>query len=103
MVAESIAISLLMTYVMGDMEGVAELFSGSFLTIIQNKFSQSLEQEADAYSVAQLKTLGISPTALGDALTVIAPSSEEYKVFEQYFSSHPTIESRVKFAAENTQ
>lgn len=96
MVAESVAISLLMTYVMGDMEGVAELFTGSFLTIIQNQFSQSLETEADTYAIKRLRQLGIPPSALSDALSAIAPSSEEFELFEKYFSSHPSLKRRVE-------
>jgi Zn-dependent protease with chaperone function len=98
LVAESVATTLLMTYLFGDMEGLAELFTGSFLTIIQNKFSQQLEQQADEFSVTSLKKLGISPVSLGNALTKLSKGHESVEAFEKYFSSHPSIKSRVAFA-----
>lgn len=106
MVAESAGTALLMTYFFGDLEGIAELFSGTALTVIQNQFSQSLESEADDFSIHHLKRLGISPKALGDALSRIGKElgsdSQKFSKLDEYLSSHPQIHERVmkSFEAE---
>lgn len=100
LIAESLATTLLMTYVFGDMEGIAELYSGSFTSIVQNQFSQQLEKEADSYAVEQLQRFDIPTSALGDALLAISADHEKLDQLQQYLSSHPSIESRVKFAQQ---
>ncbi|NMP31893.1 M48 family metallopeptidase [Thalassotalea sp. M1531] len=101
MVAESAGTALLMTYFFGDLEGVAEVFSGTALTVIQNQFSQDLEREADDFAIAHLKRLGISPKALGDALSALSQDHGEFSKLEKYFSTHPQIHERVKKAMEH--
>jgi len=101
LIAETAATTLLMTYFFGDMEGIVETFTGTALTVIQNKFSQQLETEADAFAVEQLKHLGISPQALGDALSKLVKNRGNNELLEKYFSSHPSIKDRIQFANSN--
>jgi len=101
LIAETAATTLLMTYLFGDMEGIVETFTGTALTVIQNKFSQQLEKEADIFAVEHLKQLGISPKALGNALSKLVSNSNNNELLEKYFSSHPSIKERVEFANSN--
>jgi len=101
LIAETAATTLLITYFFGDMEGIVETFTGTALTVIQNKFSQQLETEADTFAVEQLKHLGISPKALGDALSKLVKSKGNNELLEKYFSSHPSIKDRITFANSN--
>jgi len=98
MVAEAASTTLLMSYFFGDLEGVAEIFSGSALTIVQNNFSRELEREADQFAIKKLKALGISPQAFADALTAISSPDEDSDLLEQYFSSHPMVKERIEQA-----
>jgi len=98
LIAETAATTLLMTYFFGDMEGIVETFTGTALTVIQNKFSQQLEKEADTFAVEHLKQLGIPPKALGNALSKLVKSKGNNELLEKYFSSHPSIKDRIKFS-----
>lgn len=100
MVAESAGTALLMTYFFGDLEGVAEVFSGTALTVVQNQFSQSLESEADDFALHHLKRLGMSPKALGEALSLLVGDTKKLSKLEQYLSSHPQIHERVMKSLE---
>jgi Zn-dependent protease with chaperone function len=97
LIAETAATTLLMTYFFGDMEGIVETFTGTALTVIQNKFSQQLEKEADSFAVDQLKKLGIPPKTLGKALSKLVKSTGNNELLEKYFSSHPSIKDRIEF------
>lgn len=99
MMAETLGVTLLMTYVLGDLEGVAEMFNGISATIIQNKFSQSLESEADDFSLAQLNNLGIPSEALADAFIALSKETgTDESLLEEYYTSHPSIKSRIEKA-----
>jgi len=102
MMAESLGVTLVFTYLFGDMEGITELFHGVSASVIQNTFSQSLESEADDYSLMQLKKLGISTQALADAFIALGEKHglEEGKL-EKYYSSHPSLRSRIDKAKQN--
>ena len=102
MMAESLGITLLMTYVLGDLDGVAEMFNGISATLIQNKFSQALEAQADDFSLVQLSTLGISATALADAFIALSQDIGSEELFlEEYYSAHPSIKSRITKAQQH--
>jgi Zn-dependent protease with chaperone function len=98
MIAETTASSLLMTYFLGDLDGMVEIFSGSALTLLQNSFSRALEQEADQYALSQLQVMNISPDAFAQALTALAKGNTESELLEKYFSSHPLIKERIEKA-----
>ena len=103
MMAESISITLLTTYLFGDLEGIAETFNGLSASVIQNSFSQSLEAQADDYALSRLKKLNISPHALADAFIALSKEfggTEEGNehFLEKYYSSHPSIKSRIEKA-----
>jgi Zn-dependent protease with chaperone function len=101
LIAETAATTLIMTYLFGEMEGIAETFTGTALTVIQNNFSQKLEKEADVFAIEHLKKLGISPKSLGNALSKLVSNNESNELLEKYFSSHPSIKERVEFANSN--
>lgn len=98
MIAETAGTTILMSYFFGDLDGIAEIFSGSALTVMQNSFSRELEREADQYAIKQLKALNISPQVFADALTIIAGTEKNSQLLEQYFSSHPLVKERIEQA-----
>lgn len=103
MMAESISITLLTTYLFGDLDGVAETFNGLSASVIQNAFSQSLEAQADDYALKGLKKLNISPNALVEAFIALSKTSGgsedgDERFLEKYYSSHPSIKSRIEKA-----
>ena len=102
--AESLASSLLLSYVFGDLEGIAEFFSGTALTLIQNGFSRDLEREADRFSTAQLSKLCLPPEAFATAIKKLSESHEgkayDPGLLDQYFSSHPLADERIDKATQ---
>ncbi|GLX79775.1 peptidase M48 [Thalassotalea insulae] len=96
---ESIATSLLLTYFLGDLNELAEYFSGAALTLIQNNFSRELERAADDYATTKLLELGISPQAFAVAMSKLAKNSpEKDDLLLHYLSSHPLVEERISNA-----
>ncbi|WP_448569539.1 M48 family metallopeptidase [Thalassotalea ganghwensis] len=99
LMTESIATSLMLTYFLGDLNDLAEVVSGTALTLIQNSFSRDLERQADSYARDKLIELGKSPAALAIALKRISEDSEvQDHLINEYLSSHPLLEERLKNA-----
>jgi len=63
--------------------------------MLDAKYSQSHETEADLYATALLKKINKRPQLLGEALKKITADSPEY-MHEKYFSSHPLTSERKK-------
>lgn len=112
LITETLATTLVLTYFTGDMQGVAELFSGAALTALQSEFTRDLEQEADDYAFAQLKQLGKSPLAFATAIERITASatddmdeedSKMWESLEAYLSTHPLPKERIENAKKAAQ
>lgn len=99
-VGESIGTTLLITYFLGDLNGLAELFSGTALTLVQNNYSRNLESQADDFAIKQLQVLGQSPQAFVDAMTALSEQAGKYDHLLKYFSSHPEIHQRIEKAQQ---
>ncbi|TKB45521.1 M48 family metallopeptidase [Thalassotalea mangrovi] len=99
---ESVGTSLMITYFFGDLEGMAELFSGTALTLLQNKFSRDMEREADQYAIQQLSSIGASPEAFVEAMTRLQESlgEEKSQPLVEYLSTHPQFEERIQRATQ---
>ena len=99
LMTESIATSIMLTYFLGELNDLAELVSGTAMTLVQRSFSRDLERQADEFSKEILIALGKSPQSLGLALTRISQQSEvDNNLINEYLSSHPLLEERLKNA-----
>jgi len=95
--------TVMISLIFGDIEILGEIILGAGGTLLQAKFSQNMESEADAFAFEHLNRLGKSPTALSEALTQISKShniDSESEKFLQYLSSHPSTADRVRAALE---
>ncbi len=89
---QSSAVGAFLTLYIGD---ISTLLAAAPTAILQAKYSQKLEQEADDYGAALMSANGMSPALLADALrTILASHPEASK--EGYLSSHPSTEARMK-------
>ncbi len=102
MMTESVGTSLMITYFFGDLEGMAELFSGTALTLMQNKYSRDLEREADQFAIDHLRTIGADPEAFATAMKTLQESmgDENIESLFKYLSTHPEFEERIKHASQ---
>ncbi|MBN7819549.1 M48 family metallopeptidase [Bowmanella yangjiangensis] len=94
LIAQTLASSVVISYLFGDMSGMADLFAGASTTLVQNQFSQDLEWEADNYALAQLDKLGQDGESFAlamEKLASLAPASS----MERWLSSHPMLKDRI--------
>jgi Zn-dependent protease with chaperone function len=89
---QSSAIGAFLTLYIGD---ISNLLAAAPAAVLQARYSQNLEQDADDYGAALLENNGMSPGLLADALEKIAASHPESSK-EGYLSSHPSTEARLR-------
>jgi Zn-dependent protease with chaperone function len=94
LITESISNAIVVNYLFGDLSGIVDLVMGTGTTLLNNKFSQNLELEADNYAIQQLITHQRSPEEFGQALKLLA---EKYSdgPFDKLLSSHPLLKDRI--------
>jgi Zn-dependent protease with chaperone function len=89
---QSSAVGAFLTFYVGD---ISALLAAAPAAVVQAKYSQKLEQQADDYGASLLMKNGLSPTLLADALhTLLASHPEASK--EGYLSSHPSTDARMQ-------
>lgn len=89
---QSSAVGAFWTFYVGD---ISALLAAAPAAVVQAKYSQKLEQQADDYGAALLMKNGLSPALLADALrTLLASHPEASK--EGYLSSHPSTDARLQ-------
>jgi Zn-dependent protease with chaperone function len=89
---ESSAVGAFWTFYAGD---ISSLLAAAPAAVVQARYSQALEQQADDYGAALLMRNGMSPALLADALETIAKSHPESSS-EGYLSSHPSTDQRLR-------
>jgi hypothetical protein len=89
---QSSAIGAFLTLYIGD---ISNLLAAAPAAVLQARYSQNLEQEADDYGAALLANNGMSPGLLAEALAKIAASHPE-SAKEGYLSSHPSTDARMR-------
>ncbi|GAA0361555.1 M48 family metallopeptidase [Bowmanella denitrificans] len=102
LIAQTLVSSVVISYMFGDLSGMADLFAGASTTLVQNQFSQELEWQADGYALTQLDKLGKGRDSFAQAmekLASLAPSSS----MERWLSSHPMLKDRIQNARQDAQ
>lgn len=89
---ESSAVGAFWTFYAGDISG---LLAAAPAAVVQAKYSQALEQQADDYGAALLTRNGMSPALLADAIVTIGKSHSESSS-GGYLSSHPSTDQRLR-------
>ena len=95
------AVGAFLTLYIGD---ISHLLAAAPAAVVQARYSQDLEQQADDYGAQVLLRNGMSPGLLADALQKLAASHPGSKVAashpgssaEGYLSSHPSTDARMR-------
>jgi Zn-dependent protease with chaperone function len=86
------AVGAFWTLYVGD---ISNLLAAAPAAIVQAKYSQDLEAQADDYGAALLIRNGMSPALLADALKKLAESHPD-SANGGYLSSHPATDERMR-------
>jgi Zn-dependent protease with chaperone function len=89
---QSSAVGAFWTFYLGD---ISNLLAAAPTAVVQAKYSQALEQQADDYGAALLLHNGMSPALLADALKKLDKSRSGTSM-EGYLSSHPPTAERME-------
>jgi Zn-dependent protease with chaperone function len=104
MAAQAAAGAIAFAMIFGDLEGFAEVVLGTGSTILQQRFSQDMEKEADEFALQHMKQHGIDPKEFAKALEIIVEQAgielenDEEGAWSKYLSTHPSIKSRIDYA-----
>lgn len=98
MVAESIVATIAISYFVGDVSGAVEAFMGVGTSVMQNRFSQTHEWEADNYAIEQLREMGRSPQDFADAMKAFAEFVPPSPEVLSWFETHPGTNDRIENA-----
>ena len=103
LLARSLASTMLLTLVTGDLEGIADTMIGSGTALIDAAFSRDMERQADLFSAQQLIARDKSPAAFADAISALSKNSDSKDRAEsllRYLSSHPSHDERINTATK---
>ena len=89
---QSSAVGAFWTLYVGDISG---LLAAAPAAVVQARYSQDLEQQADGYGAALLMHNGMSPALLADALKTLAGAHPGSST-GGYLSSHPPTDERMR-------
>jgi Zn-dependent protease with chaperone function len=89
---QSSAVGAFWTFYIGD---ISTLLAAAPAAIVQARYSQDLERQADDYGAALLIHNGMSPALLANALKKLAESRPE-SAKGGYLSSHPPTDERMR-------
>jgi Zn-dependent protease with chaperone function len=89
---QSSAVGAFWTLYVGD---ISSLLAAAPAAIVQARYSQDLERQADDYGAALLMQNGMSPALLADALKKLAESQSGASK-GGYLSSHPSTDERMR-------
>jgi Zn-dependent protease with chaperone function len=89
---QSSAVGAFWTFYIGD---ISHMLAAAPAAVVQARYSQDLERQADDYAAAVLLHNGMSPGLLAQALERLAVS-EPASANAGYLSSHPSTDQRMR-------
>jgi Zn-dependent protease with chaperone function len=92
MLLQSSAVGAFLTIYVGDF---SQLLAAAPAAVLQAKYSQDLEQQADDYGAAVLRFNGMSPQLLAAALQQLVHSHPE-SMSGGFLASHPSSDERIR-------
>jgi Zn-dependent protease with chaperone function len=92
MLLQSSAIGAFLAFYVGD---ISPLLAAAPAAVVQAKYSQDFERQADDYAAALLMHNGMSPGLLADALGKLAQLRPEFAK-GGYLASHPSTDERIR-------
>lgn len=99
LVSQVIVSSIAISYFIGDVGALVDIFASTGNTIATNKFTQNLEWEADNFALSKLQSVGKDPLDFARGMQKFSELSEHnLGELEQLFSSHPLTDERINNA-----
>lgn len=103
LIAQTLATSIAITYIFGDVSGFFDFFASMSNTIATNQFTQKLEWEADEFALQQLKATGADPLSFARGMRKFAEYADSQSSMitadlEKILSSHPLTKERISNA-----
>ena len=89
---QSSAVGALASFYLGD---ISQLLAAAPAAVVQARYSQDLEQQADDFAAGLLRRNGMSPALLADALKVLG-ERHPGSATGGYLASHPPTEERMR-------
>jgi len=93
---QSSVIALLGVMLTGDVSSVAQIVAALPVILVEAQYSQNLESEADAYSLAYMQQHGIDPIHFKNLMLRLEKKHEEHGKIPSFFATHPETKERVK-------
>ena len=103
LVAQTLVATIVVSTLFGDLSGMAEVFVGTSTTVLQNKFTQQLEWEADDYALQRLQNIPQGPENFAQAMEKLAELIGDQGLAEAWLSSHPSLQRRIDNARQQRQ
>jgi Zn-dependent protease with chaperone function len=105
LISQTLATSIAITYIFGDVSGFFDFFASVSNTIATNQFTQKLEWEADEFALQQLKATGNDPVSFARGMKKFAEYADSEnniitEDLEKILSSHPLTKERISNALE---
>ena len=92
MLLRSSAVGAFLTFYVGD---ISTLLAAAPAAVVEARYSQEFERQADDYAAALLRHNGMSPSLLADALTKLAQLQPALSK-GGYLASHPATDERIR-------
>lgn len=93
---QSSVVALLGVMLTGDVASVAQIVAALPVILVEAQYSQTLESEADAYSLAYMQQHGIDPIHFKNLMLRLEKKHEGQGKIPSFFASHPETKERVK-------
>lgn len=99
MLVRSSLVSLTFMWMTGDVSGVGDTLLQSAAFVNEMQFSRAMEQEADAWAIAEMQRQGRSLTAMYEIYHALMSASEKEpeteRLLPDWLSSHPNMQQRL--------
>lgn len=103
LIIQSLGVGIIFTYLVGDIQGLTEIISGSGAGLLQSSFSREMEIEADNFSVVSLDKINIPKERFIFAMETIGLNEDESgsnSLLVKYLSTHPHTEERIQLVKD---
>lgn len=97
---QSSVIALLGVMLTGDVSSVAQIVAALPVILVEAQYSQNLESEADAYSLAYMQRHGINPVHFKNLMLRLEGKRSGESKIQSFFATHPETKERVKLFEE---
>lgn len=95
MIIQTSAGAIVYGLLLGNLEGLSETVLGAGLSLGENAFSRKMETQADDFAAQKMRSAGLNPEALAEALNTLPGSREETNSWREFLSTHPDTDKRV--------